>query len=187
MCRYWLEILNEKINIYELNEYQIRRRSTFSMQFWFHLKMNQSFQILCILVRNYAYVIIIRVPGLLCSKLDTDCIETLEYRVAAMVFCLRTCKIYWGMQIVLYKWSFCWWYQGFSFKSILKYFPNECRILVNLVTNCMKLAITHHSFQYTGIQMHIIIVYTKVGINWFYIRVNYWISVEFSIVCCIVQ
>lgn len=121
--------------IYELNEYQIRRRSTFSMQFWFHLKMNQSFQILCILVRNYAYVIIIRVPGLLCSKLDTDCIETLEYRVAAMVFCLRTCKIYWGMQIVLYKWSFCWWYQGFSFKSILKYFPNECRILISKLSN----------------------------------------------------
>lgn len=47
--------------------------------------MNQSFQILCILVRIYAYVIIIRVPGLHCSKLDTDCIETLEYRVAAMV------------------------------------------------------------------------------------------------------
>lgn len=121
--------------IYELNEYQIRRRSTFSMQFWFHLKMNQSFQILCILVRIYAYVIIIRVPGLHCSKLDTDCIETLEYRVAAMVFCLRTCKIYWGMQIVLYKWSFCWWYQGFSFKSILKYFPNECRILISKVSN----------------------------------------------------
>lgn len=121
--------------IYELNEYQIRRRSTFSMQFWFHLKMNQSFQILCILVRNYAYVIIIRVPGLHCSKLDTDCIETLEYRVAAMVFCLRTCKIYWGMQIVLYKWSFCWWYQGFSFKSILKYFPNECRILISKLSN----------------------------------------------------
>lgn len=105
------------------------------MQFWFHLKMNQSFQILCILVRNYAYVIIIRVPGLHCSKLDTDCIETLEYRVAAMVFCLRTCKIYWGMQIVLYKWSFCWWYQGFSFKSILKYFPNECRILISKLSN----------------------------------------------------
>lgn len=121
--------------IYELNEYQIRRRSTFSMQFWFHLKMNQSFQILCILVRIYAYVIIIRVPGLHCSKLDTDCIETLEYRVAAMVFCLRTCKIYWGMQIVLYKWSFCWWYQGFSFKSILKYFPNECRILISKLSN----------------------------------------------------
>lgn len=117
--------------IYELNEYQIRRRSTFSMQFWFHLKMNQSFQILCILVRIYAYVIIIRVPGLHCSKLDTDCIETLEY----MVFCLRTCKIYWGMQIVLYKWSFCWWYQGFSFKSILKYFPNECRILISKLSN----------------------------------------------------
>lgn len=121
--------------IYELNEYQIRRRSTFSMQFWFHLKMNQSFQILCILVRIYGYVIIIRVPGLHCSKLDTDCIETLEYRVAAMVFCLRTCKIYWGMQIVLYKWSFCWWYQGFSFKSILKYFPNECRILISKLSN----------------------------------------------------
>lgn len=121
--------------IYELNEYQIRRRSTFSMQFWFHLKMNQSFQILCILVRIYAYVIIIRVPGLHCSKLDTDCIETLEYRVAAMVFCLRTYKIYWGMQIVLYKWSFCWWYQGFSFKSILKYFPNECRILISKLSN----------------------------------------------------
>lgn len=121
--------------IYELNEYQIRRRSTFSMQFWFHLKMNQSFQILCILVRIYAYVIIIRVPGLHCSKLDTDCIETLEYRVAAMVFCIRTCKIYWGMQIVLYKWSFCWWYQGFSFKSILKYFPNECRILISKLSN----------------------------------------------------
>lgn len=121
--------------IYELNEYQIRRRSTFSMQFWFHLKMNQSFQILCILVRIYAYVIIIRVPGLHCSKLDTDCIETLEYRVAAMVFCLRTCKIYWGMQIVLYKWSFCWWYQGFSFKSILKFFPNECRILISKLSN----------------------------------------------------
>lgn len=121
--------------IYELNEYQIRRRSTFSMQFWFHLKMNQSFQILCILVRIYAYVIIIRVPGLHCSKLDTDCIETLAYRVAAMVFCLRTCKIYWGMQIVLYKWSFCWWYQGFSFKSILKYFPNECRILISKLSN----------------------------------------------------
>lgn len=121
--------------IYELNEYQIRRRSTFSMQFWFHLKMNQSFQILCILVRIYAFVIIIRVPGLHCSKLDTDCIETLEYRVAAMVFCLRTCKIYWGMQIVLYKWSFCWWYQGFSFKSILKYFPNECRILISKLSN----------------------------------------------------
>lgn len=121
--------------IYELNEYQIRRRSTFSMQFWFHLKMNQSFQILCILVRIYAYVIIIRVPGLHCSKLDTDCIETLEYRVAAMVFCLRTCKIYWGMQIVLYKWSFCWWYQGFSFKSILIYFPNECRILISKLSN----------------------------------------------------
>lgn len=121
--------------IYELNEYQIRRRSTFSMQFWFYLKMNQSFQILCILVRIYAYVIIIRVPGLHCSKLDTDCIETLEYRVAAMVFCLRTCKIYWGMQIVLYKWSFCWWYQGFSFKSILKYFPNECRILISKLSN----------------------------------------------------
>lgn len=121
--------------IYELNEYQIRRRSTFSMQFWFHLKMNQSFQILCILVRIYAYVIIIRVPGLHCSKLDTDCIEILEYRVAAMVFCLRTCKIYWGMQIVLYKWSFCWWYQGFSFKSILKYFPNECRILISKLSN----------------------------------------------------
>lgn len=121
--------------IYELNEYQIRRRSTFSMQFWFHLKMNQSFQILCILVRIYAYVIIIRVPGLHCSKLDTDCIETLEYRVAAMVFCLRTCKIYWGMQIVLYKWSFRWWYQGFSFKSILKYFPNECRILISKLSN----------------------------------------------------
>lgn len=105
------------------------------MQFWFHLKMNQSFQILCILVRIYAYVIIIRVPGLHCSKLDTDCIETLEYRVAAMVFCLRTCKIYWGMQIVLYKWSFCWWYQGLSFKSILKYFPNECRILISKVSN----------------------------------------------------
>lgn len=105
------------------------------MQFWFHLKMNQSFQILCILVRIYAYVIIIRVPGLHCSKLDTDCIETLEYRVAAMVFCLRTCKIYWGMQIVLYKWSFCWWYQGFSFKSILKYFPNECRILISKLSN----------------------------------------------------
>lgn len=121
--------------IYELNEYQIRRRSTFSMQFWFHLKMNQSFQILCILVRIYAYVIIIRVPGLHCSKLDTDCIETLEYRVAAMVFCLRTCKIYWGMQIVLYKWSFCWWYQWFFFKSILKYFPNECRILISKLSN----------------------------------------------------
>lgn len=121
--------------IYELNEYQIRRRSTFSMQFWFHLKMNQSFQILCILVRIYAYVIIIRVPGLHCSKLDTDCIETLEYRVAAMVFCLRTYKIYWGMQIVLYKWSFRWWYQGFSFKSILKYFPNECRILISKLSN----------------------------------------------------
>lgn len=140
---------------------------------------------MCILVRIYAYVIIIRVPGLHCSKLDTDSIETLEYGVAAMFFCLRMCKIYWGMQIVLYKWSFCWWYQVFSFKSILKYFPNECRILVNLVTNCMKLAITHHSYRY--IQMHIIIVYTKVGINWFYIRVNYWIPVEFSIVCCIVQ
>lgn len=121
--------------IYELNEYQIRRRSTFSMQFWFHLKMNQSFQILCILVRIYAYVIIIRVPGLHCSKLDTDCIETLEYRVASMVFCLRTYKIYWGMQIVLYKWSFRWWYQGFSFKSILKYFPNECRILISKLSN----------------------------------------------------